>query len=972
MKTNKRMRVISWLLTFAMVVGMLPLSALSASAKAREGNGTENYPYIVYDYDELQQWISAAPANAATYFKLFRDLEYTQGTTDAKKIEIDNGKQIFIDLNGRDIFVQQEKDSLPLPYIFRVTDGSTLTIDDSSPCYSNGNYVNCIDGRFLYDGMPHNLIRVEDHSSVVINGGHLYKSSTCVSATNYAQTMPNGVIAADKTSEIIINGGRIDGANYTLDTRVTENLYRRDSAIASYGKLTINGGEFRGVVGILDLPDGNDIAVTINGGTFNNCVQVDAALTATADPAPRIAIYGGNFKDRFVVNPGIKGISVETEFYIPILLRGGTFSSLITEQKKEKNSDHDCTAISLYDIHQLYGKPDLGDKAKQMNRKALAACIGDSAVYVRYCSDGYKYTSEKYGYFTRKNTGNSYMNIGHMYDDGGYVKIFSDSFGLKEVLLDNNVVEKPKNIDDGASFSSGNVPFYSVSSLGTHSLTFRWYDLPQEMKDDGYSYKVTFQTQSVSEIVVPSSSITTTVTADGTVNEWSYTIPKTHTTTQQATLRLDLMKNGEVVTNTATHNDYLLMYGVEQNTKTLIDNVNLDISAPLVEGDKTSGTVTASDNAGYTVTSQTVWQGTDEYEDLNNNEYYPANLKTNYYKSITLTAKDGFAFDSDNKPSVNISGLGSDYESCYVSVKNETTALISLYSYPTDMTEEAKGTVTGFQAGNFIRDITVEPRVNKEYTFEIKSIVRVKDGNTYATTPDEVITADSTYRIYLTAHARWGYAFKEGDPVYDVNHDVYTHSKITLREETDDYWYFSKDTTYGEIPFSSGETAYISPELIPGDSGKLTGKATSSGDGDATVTIQLIEQGHTEAAYETIVSGGTQSGNNHTATYFFTQIPAGTYTMKVSKANHVTREYTVTVGTAAVTQDVQINLLGDVDFDGVVNANDCTRLFKHVNETDLLTDEYALKCANVNGDSIVNTKDCTRLFKHVNGTEPLW
>ena len=125
-------------------------------------------------------------------------------------------------------------------------------------------------------------------------------------------------IAADKTSEIIINGGTVRGADYTLDTRVAEYLYRRDCAIASYGKLTINGGEFTGIVGIIGLPDGNDVDVTINGGVFNNCVQVDAELTATDTFLPRIAIYGGNFKDRFVVNPGVKGISGSTKFYIPI------------------------------------------------------------------------------------------------------------------------------------------------------------------------------------------------------------------------------------------------------------------------------------------------------------------------------------------------------------------------------------------------------------------------------------------------------------------------------------------------------------------------------------------------------------------------------------------------------------------------------------------------------------------------------
>ena len=59
-------------------------------------------------------------------------------------------------------------------------------------------------------------------------------------------------------------------------------------------------------------------------------------------------------------------------------------------------------------------------------------------------------------------------------------------------------------------------------------------------------------------------------------------------------------------------------------------------------------------------------------------------------------------------------------------------------------------------------------------------------------------------------------------------------------------------------------------------------------------------------------------------------------------------------------------------FAGADHAMDYTRLLKHVNETQLLTDAYALKCSNVNGDNRVNAMDYTRLLKHVNETQPLW
>ncbi len=167
---------------------------------------------------------------------------------------------------------------------------------------------------------------------------------------------------------------------------------------------------------------------------------------------------------------------------------------------------------------------------------------------------------------------------------------------------------------------------------------------------------------------------------------------------------------------------------------------------------------------------------------------------------------------------------------------------------------------------------------------------------------------------------------------------------------------------------TSGTYTFPETEIVGYD---VSGSVVSFLNGTDAVTIQLIEQGHTEVAYETTVTGGTQSGNKYTAAYSFSQVPAGTYTMKVSKANHVTREYTVTVGAAAVTQDVEIWLLGDVTGDGKVNMKDWNSVYAHVNETALLTD-YALKCSEVTGDGKVNMKDWNRIYEHVNETNLLW
>ena len=144
----------------------------------------------------------------------------------------------------------------------------------------------------------------------------------------------------------------------------------------------------------------------------------------------------------------------------------------------------------------------------------------------------------------------------------------------------------------------------------------------------------------------------------------------------------------------------------------------------------------------------------------------------------------------------------------------------------------------------------------------------------------------------------------------------------------------------------------------------VSGTATSYGSDSDDVTIQLIASGASEAAYEAVVQGST-------AEYSISKVAPGTYTMKVMKQNHVTREYTVTVGSSNVVQDVKIHLKGDIDGNGRVNIKDMNAVKAHINETALLSD-YAYKCADVDGNTRVNIRDWNAIKAHINETNPLW
>ena len=144
----------------------------------------------------------------------------------------------------------------------------------------------------------------------------------------------------------------------------------------------------------------------------------------------------------------------------------------------------------------------------------------------------------------------------------------------------------------------------------------------------------------------------------------------------------------------------------------------------------------------------------------------------------------------------------------------------------------------------------------------------------------------------------------------------------------------------------------------------VSGSVTSFNDASGDITLQLIPEGLSEPAYETIVTGNTVD-------YYFADVAAGTYTLKVSKANHVTREYTVVVGNSSVIQDVKIHLKGDISGDGRVNTSDVNRSNLKAKGKTTLSD-YEFACADVTGDGRVNTSDVNRINLHAKGKSLMW
>lgn len=133
----------------------------------------------------------------------------------------------------------------------------------------------------------------------------------------------------------------------------------------------------------------------------------------------------------------------------------------------------------------------------------------------------------------------------------------------------------------------------------------------------------------------------------------------------------------------------------------------------------------------------------------------------------------------------------------------------------------------------------------------------------------------------------------------------------------------------------------------------LSGTVTSYGDETADITIQLIPYEATEAAYTVTVNG-----NN--AAYSIANVQRGSYTLRVITDKSVTREYSLVIGSANVTQDIIVYLTGDVNGDGAVDILDLIRL-KKINAATATAEKGT--SADINADGAENSADLVDLRK---------
>ena len=271
----------------------------------------------------------------------------------------------------------------------------------------------------------------------------------------------------------------------------------------------------------------------------------------------------------------------------------------------------------------------------------------------------------------------------------------------------------------------------------------------------------------------------------------------------------------------------------------------------------------------------------------------------------------------------------------------------------------------------------------------------VINGMTKPTPGVAIDNSDYTYKWGCSVPANSGYSLginywydiTDGEPefamssgdVFQIGHTYRYKAKISLYGDTilaakedisvaltgldaDSYtWTISE---YSQIYENMVIYFEFTCKEAPQTGVSLSGTVTSFGEESEKTTVQLFPSGSNTPAFIVMLTG------NH-AMYSFEGVAPGTYTMKVMKQNHVTREYTVTVGSSNVVQDVEIHLLGDINGDGRVNTSDVGKANSHAKGTSTLTG-YDFACADVNGDGRVNTSDVGKINSHAKGTNKLW
>lgn len=273
---------------------------------------------------------------------------------------------------------------------------------------------------------------------------------------------------------------------------------------------------------------------------------------------------------------------------------------------------------------------------------------------------------------------------------GSIVRVISNAYGVKEVLLDGEPIEYGER-----GYSA---PQVNTTAESEHQVTFVMYPISSMLRVLGYSYSNEYSTGYIRILVDD-------YTGQGMVHYPD--VPESGKEPFSVTYYINESNVDTLVTMELQYNLMLETDGVKKQVMTgykgakvaqwvdrtqSIDTVYLDISQPLVQGDYTSGVFTAENNAIYTVDDITGYWEHDDW-DLKGNCPVPAILGDKYWRRVQVNIKEGYEgykFDKNNPPKVKIRGLNRDCDDISVRVINNGRSVgVSMASRPSELIQSA-------------------------------------------------------------------------------------------------------------------------------------------------------------------------------------------------------------------------------------------------------------------------------------------
>ena len=153
------------------------------------------------------------------------------------------------------------------------------------------------------------------------------------------------------------------------------------------------------------------------------------------------------------------------------------------------------------------------------------------------------------------------------------------------------------------------------------------------------------------------------------------------------------------------------------------------------------------------------------------------------------------------------------------------------------------------------------------------------------------------------------------------------------------------------------------------DGYKITGTVTRYLSEDDAASIKLINSSG--------IAIKERSLSSKDSSYEFSNVAAGKYTLRVSKKDHVTRDYKITISSGNKTQNVTICPMGDGDGNGKVQAAGAMKAYKHAQgKADAQLSGYAFNCADVapvgNPNGKVQAADAMIIYQQAQGKHSLF